>query len=90
MKCLVEIYSSMLCPFCYRAKALLKSKGVPFQEIDVMLRPGKRQEMVARSGGRTSVPQIFVDGRHVGNCDEICDLESKGQLTGILKGSSSG
>lgn len=84
----VEIYSSMLCPFCYRAKNLLKSKGVAYQEIDVMLSPGKRQEMVQRSSGRTSVPQIFVDGRHIGNCDEIYELDSKGLLTGILEGTS--
>ncbi len=80
----------MLCPFCYRAKSLLNSKGVEFQEIDVMLSPGKRQEMVTRSGGRTSVPQIFVDGTHVGNCDEIYELESMGRLTGILEGTSTG
>ncbi len=85
---LVEVYSTMLCPFCYRAKSLLKRKGIEFQEIDVMLSPGKRREMVERSGGRTSVPQIFVDGRHVGNCDEIHELEFKGQLTGILEGSA--
>ena len=86
----VEIYSSMLCPFCYRAKNLLKSKGVEYREIDVMLCPGKHQQMVERSGGRTSVPQIFVDGRYVGNCDEIYELESKGELTGILEGTSAG
>jgi len=86
----IEIYSSMLCPFCYRAKALLTSKGVQFKEIDVMLSPGKRQEMVERSGGRTSVPQIFVDGSHVGNCDDIYELEAQGRLSGILEGSSAG
>jgi len=86
----IEIYSSMLCGYSYRAKKLIESKGAAYEEIDVMLSPARRAEMVERSGGRTSVPQIFVDGRHVGNCDEICDLESKGQLTGILKGSSSG
>jgi glutaredoxin 3 len=84
----VEIYSTMLCPFCYQAKSLLKSKGVQYEEIDVMLCPGKRREMVERSGGRTSVPQIFVDGTHIGNCDEIYEMESKGELTGILEGSS--
>ncbi len=86
----VEIYSTMLCPFCYRAKNLLERKGVQYQEIDVMLSPGKRREMIERSGGRTSVPQIFVDGTYVGNCDEIYELEAKGKLTGILEGTSAG
>jgi len=80
----VEIYSTMLCPFCYRAKKLLQSKGVAFKEIDVMLRPAKRREMVERAGGRTSVPQIFVDGAHIGNCDEIFALEAQGRLDAIL------
>ena len=84
----VEIYSSMLCPFCYRAKKLLESKGAEYQEIDVMLSPGKRKEMTERSGGRTSVPQIFVDGALLGNCDEIYDLEAAGKLSGILNGAS--
>lgn len=84
----VEVFSTFLCPFCYRAKKLLESKGVAFEEIDVMLQPGRRAEMTARSGGRTSVPQIFVDGRHVGNCDEIYALEAAGKLTSILEGAS--
>ncbi len=86
----IEIYSSMLCPFCYRAKKLLESKGAAFEEIDVMLSPGKRQEMIERSGGRTSVPQIFVDGQHLGNCDEIYALEAEGRLAEILKEAPAG
>jgi len=86
----VEIYSSMLCGFCYRAKKLLEKKGVAFEEIDVMLSPGKRQEMIQRSGGRTSVPQIFVDGQHLGNCDEIYALESQGKLDTILTDQAGG
>ena len=86
----IEIYSSMLCPFCYRAKKLLESKGAAFEEIDVMLSPGKRQEMIERSGGRTSVPQIFVDGQHLGNCDEIYALEAEGKLANILKEAPAG
>lgn len=82
----VEVYSSMLCGYSYRAKKLLQSKGVEFEEIDVMLSPGKRQEMIERTGGRTSVPQVFVDGKHIGNCDEIFALEAEGKLNGILEG----
>jgi glutaredoxin 3 len=82
----VEVYSSMLCPYCFRAKKLLESKGVAFEEIDIMLRPGARKEMIQRSGGRTSVPQVFVDGRLVGNCDELFDLEDAGRLDAILQG----
>jgi len=84
----VEIFSTFLCPFCYRAKSLLESKGVEFEEIDVMLQPGRRAEMNTRSGGRTSVPQIFVDGRHIGNCDEIYALEAAGKLTPMLEGAT--
>jgi glutaredoxin 3 len=86
----VEIYSSMLCGFCYRAKKLLEKKGVAFEEFDVMLSPGKRQEMIQRSGGRTSVPQIFVDGQHLGNCDEIYALEAQGKLDVILADQAGG
>jgi glutaredoxin 3 len=81
----IEIYSSMLCGYSYRAKKLLESKGVAFEEIDVMLRPGRRAEMVERSG-RTSVPQIFVDGRHLGDCEELYELEAAGRLGPILEG----
>ncbi|MHA1151620.1 MAG: glutaredoxin 3 [Alphaproteobacteria bacterium] len=82
----IEIYSSMLCGYSYRAKKLLESKGFAFEEIDVMLRPGRRAEMVERSGGRTSVPQIFVDGRHLGDCEELYELEAAGRLGPILEG----
>ena len=82
----VEIYSSLLCGFSYRAKKLLESKGVAFEEIDVMLKPGRRAEMVERSGGRTSVPQIFVDGQHLGDCEALYALEAAGKLDPILEG----
>ena len=84
----IEVYSTFLCPFCYRAKKLLESKGVDFEEIDVMLKPGRRAEMTTRSGGRTSVPQIFVDGRHIGDCDEIHALDAAGKLAPMLEGAS--
>lgn len=84
----IEIYTSFLCGYCYRAKKLLESKGVEFQEIDVMVGPGRRSEMKERSGGRTSVPQVFVDGRHLGNCEELYELEAAGKLDALLKGAT--
>lgn len=80
----IEIYSTALCPYCCRAKGLLNRKGVPFREIDVTFGGAKRQEMVARAGGRTSVPQIFIDGRHVGGCDDLHALENSGELDRLL------
>lgn len=81
----VKIYSSLLCPFCHRAKTFLNSKGIAFEEIDVLLQPGRRAEMIELSGGRTSVPQIFVDGVHVGDCDEILALAGAGKFAPLLK-----
>ncbi len=83
----VEIYCSLLCGHCYRAKRLLDSKGVDYEEIDVMLKPKRRAEMSARSGGRTSVPQIFIDGILLGNCEELYALEAAGKLGQILAAS---
>jgi glutaredoxin 3 len=82
----VEIYTTMMCPYCYRAKALLERKGVAFHEIDVGMDPDKRAEMVDRAGGRRTVPQIFINGRHVGGCDELYGLDSEGQLDPLLQG----
>ena len=86
----IEIYSSMLCGYSYRAKKLIESKGIDYEEFDVMLKPGLRAEMVQRSGGRTSVPQIFVDGRHLGDCEELYALEAAGKLGSILEGGGAG
>ncbi len=86
----IEIYSSMLCGYSYRAKKLLESKGAAYEEFDVMLKPGRRAEMVERSGGRTSVPQIFVDGQHLGDCNELYALEAAGKLDPILQGPALG
>lgn len=83
----IEIYTSMLCGFCHRAKHLLKQKGAAFEEIDVTAEPRKRAEMIDRAGGRTSVPQIFIDGRHIGGCDELHALESQGKLDPLLSAS---
>ena len=84
----VEIYSSKLCGFCYSAKRLLKSKQVDFTEIDVMFRPARRDEMISRAGGGTSVPQIFIDGSHIGGCDDLYALDANGKLDGMLSAAS--
>jgi len=80
----IVIYTTMMCPFCHMAKRLLKEKGAAFTEIDVTFSPARRAEMTRLSGGRTSVPQIFVDGRHVGDCDELHDLDREGRLDSML------
>ena len=82
----VEIYSTMFCPFCYRAKKLLESKGADYEELDVTMKPGRRREMTERSGGRSSVPQIFIDDTHIGGCDELYTLEADGKLDPLLRG----
>ncbi|MCS6780135.1 MAG: glutaredoxin 3, partial [Geminicoccaceae bacterium] len=70
----VEIYTSPLCPYCWRAKRLLAQKGIAFQEIDVWSEPARRAEMVSRAEGRTTVPQIFIDGRGIGGSDDLHEL----------------
>ena len=76
----ILIYTSSLCGFCYRAKSLLKKKNIPFEEIDVDLDYSKRNEMIKRSGGRTSVPQIFFNDHHIGGCDDLYKLEEENNL----------
>ena len=76
----VEMYSTMWCPYCARARALLEHKGVAFTEIDLMEEPGRRDEMIRRAGGRTTVPQIFINGEHIGGCDEMVALDRAGSL----------
>jgi glutaredoxin 3 len=80
----VEIYTTPLCPYCWRAKRLLKSKGVDFVEIDLWQQPERRAEMVERAAGRTTVPQLFVDGRALGGSDELAALERDGKLDALL------
>lgn len=80
----VEMYSSMFCPFCARAKHLLGMKGVEFEEIDVDTDPGRRSEMMQRANGRHTVPQIFIDDHHVGGSDDLAALERDGKLDGML------
>jgi glutaredoxin 3 len=79
----VTIYTTGWCPYCARAKSLLKRKGVSFEEIDVDSVPEKRAEMQTRSGRRT-VPQIFIGDQHVGGCDDLHALEDAGKLDALL------
>ncbi|HEY3908686.1 MAG TPA: glutaredoxin 3 [Stellaceae bacterium] len=76
----VELYTTMFCPYCSRARALLQRKGVAFVDIDVGEHPERRPEMVRRAGGRTTVPQIFINGEHVGGCDDLVALDRAGRL----------
>ena len=80
----VEIYTSPLCGYCHAAKRLLTSKGVAFEETNVMMNAEKRQEMMQRANGGHTVPQIFIDGKHVGGCDDLYALERSGQLDPLL------
>ncbi len=80
----VEIYTSPLCGFCHAAKRLLTQKGVSFAETNVATDRDLKAAMVQRAGGRTSVPQIFINDFHVGGCDDLFELESGGQLDKML------
>lgn len=80
----VEIYTTPYCGYCARAKRLLGEKGVAYHEVDVMAEPRRRAEMVDRAGGRHTVPQIFIDGTHVGGCDDLYALEKAGRLDPML------
>ncbi len=80
----VEIYTSPLCGFCHAAKRLLTKKGVEFEETNVITNPSKRGEMMDRAGGKTSVPQIFINGAHVGGSDELHELDFDGELDPML------
>jgi glutaredoxin 3 len=81
---MIEIYTTPICGFCHRAKQLLSQKGVKFSEINVMMNSGKREEMVKRSNGGSTVPQIFIGNKHVGGCDDLFDLEYDGNLDKLL------
>ena len=76
----VIIYTSSLCGFCYRAKSLLKRKGISYKEIDIDLSWEKRNEMVIKTNGKTSVPQIFFKNHHIGGCDDLFKLEKENGL----------
>lgn len=83
----IVVYSTLLCPFCHRAKALLKKKGVDFTEIDVSMDVEKRAEMTKRAHGRHTVPQIFVGDTYIGGCDDLFALENDGKLDSLLSAS---
>ena len=82
----VIVYTTMMCPYFVRSKALLTKKGVAFREIDVSMDYELRQEMTRLSGGRQTVPQIFISGQHVGGSDELAALDRAGKLDPLLAG----
>lgn len=81
----VIVYSKDYCPYCTRAKSLLESKGVEYEEIEVDVHPEQVQIMIEKAHGLTTVPQIFIDDFHVGGCDDLFELENKGELDGLLQ-----
>jgi len=80
----VRIYTTPICPYCARAKALLQKKGVEFQEIDIFMEADARKEMEQNTGGARTVPQIFIGDTHVGGCDDLHALEKEGKLDLLL------
>ena len=80
----VEIYTTPFCPYCYSAKALLARKGVSFEELDAPHGSAARRSAIERSGGRTTVPQIFINGRSIGGSDELAALDRAGKLDPLL------
>jgi glutaredoxin 3 len=81
----ITIYTKDYCPYCHAAKELLRKKGAAFTEIDIQKHPERRAEMIQKAGGRSTVPQIFIGGQHVGGCDDIHDLDGAGKLDPLLK-----
>jgi glutaredoxin 3 len=81
---LVEVYATTWCPYCARARTLLRRKGLSFVEIDIDEDPKRRAEMIRRAGGRTSVPQIFIGGEHIGGSDDLAALDAAGKLAAGL------
>ena len=80
----IEIYTSPLCGYCHAAKRLLSRKGVEFTEIDVFVNADKKAEMIQRANGGRTVPQIFIDGQHIGGCDDLYELDDMGKLDPLL------
>jgi glutaredoxin 3 len=80
----IEIYTKAFCGYCARAKALLESKGASFEEYDITMGGPKRQEMLDRSNGGNTVPQIFIDGQHIGGSDALAQLNAAGKLDTLL------
>ena len=81
----VLMYCTAACPFCQSAEQLLVQKGVAIEKVRVDREPARRAEMTQKSGGRRTVPQIWIDGRHVGGCDDLYELDRKGELDPLLK-----
>ena len=82
----IVVYTKPMCPFCVRAMALLREKNAAFEEISAAFDPEKRDEMLARSNGARTYPQIFIGETHVGGCDDLLALEASGELDGLLRG----
>ena len=82
----VEIYTKFTCGFCHRAKSLLSGKNVEFEETDITMGGTKRSEMLQRSNGKSTVPQIFINDKHIGGSDDLAALEASGQLDALLAG----
>jgi len=82
----ITVYTKPMCPFCVRAIGLLKKKGAEFVEISAAYDADKRDEMMARSNGARTYPQIFIGDRHVGGCDDLFALDRAGELDGLLAG----
>ncbi|MDO5648742.1 glutaredoxin 3 [Paracoccus sp. (in: a-proteobacteria)] len=80
----IDIYTTPTCPFCHRAKALLREKGAEFNEIDVSRDPAVRDAMTERANGRRTVPQIFINDTHIGGSDDLHDLDRAGKLDPML------
>ena len=80
----IIVYSGPNCPYCERAKALLKKKSVSFEEINIRTDPGMREEMLQKSNGKKTIPQIFINDQHIGGCDDLYALEAAGKLDGLL------
>lgn len=80
----VEIYSKSTCGFCFRAKRLLDEKGVEYEEYELTWGSPRREEMIQRANGRTTVPQIFINGEHIGGCDDLHRLDRDGKLEQLL------
>ena len=80
----IEVYTKFLCPYCSRARTLLRAKGAMFEEIDITLCGEQRAEMIRRTGGRATVPQIFIGKTHVGGFDDLAELDRRGSLDALL------
>jgi glutaredoxin 3 len=80
----IVVYTTQVCPYCVRAKALLRAKNLPFEEIDVAQDAKLREEAIRLSGGRRTVPQIFIDGRSIGGYDELYEMEQSGELDRLV------